>query len=148
MDGSSRGKPGREVAVSGWKLGLARMIGLAPEPPLRKRNWPDGVLDDAPVGIAITSLDGKILQSNRTLAALLGVAVETMAGRQVDALFAAASRGAVQQMRASGRGADMPASIEARLAADGRERVVLLHSGRCRRRPKTSPERWLSISST
>ncbi|HLG88313.1 MAG TPA: ATP-binding protein [Alphaproteobacteria bacterium] len=127
MDGSSRGKPGREVAVSGWKLGLARMIGLAPEPPLRKRNWPDGVLDDAPVGIAITSLDGKILQSNRTLAALLGVAVETMAGRQVDALFAAASRGAVQQMRASGRGADMPASIEARLAADGRERVVLLH---------------------
>ena len=113
--------------MSGWKLGLARMIGLAPEPPLRKRNWPDGVLDDAPVGIAITSLDGKILQSNRTLAALLGVAVETMAGRQVDALFAAASRGAVQQMRASGRGADMPASIEARLAADGRERVVLLH---------------------
>jgi len=131
MDAALSGSAIHAGVKRGWKLALARLLGLTPAaeaPSSPKRHWLDHMLDVAPVGIAIAEPGGAILESNKTLAALLNVPIETMAGRPVDGLFAPASRAAVaQQLKALGGGADAPASIEARLMSEGRERVVLLH---------------------
>jgi len=130
MDAISPSRRISDPAKGGWRLGLARLLGLTQPQPRAgagRRNWPDRVFDDAPVGIAVAEPGGRIVETNRTLAALLGQSVESVLGRSVETLFAPSSRNAVQRLCESRFGAELPAPIEAKLASEGRERVVLLH---------------------
>ena len=116
----------------GWARRLARalerLIPAVPATAVSKRKWPDGVFDDAPVGIAIADRAGVILESNRTLASLLGIGVDQVIGGTVEKLFAPSSRAAVSTRLNELAGAmGAPHAIEAKLASEGRETTVLLH---------------------
>ena len=87
------------------------------------------ILDDAPVGLAVADSGGRVLECNRTLAALMGMPIERVIGRTIPELFLQTSQEAVaaglRQLARSGGAPSVP--IEAKLAAEGRDTVVLLH---------------------
>jgi two-component system cell cycle sensor histidine kinase/response regulator CckA len=114
----------------GWLGGLARALGrwAGEAAPAGDRRRLERVFDDAPVGIAIADYGGRILESNVTLASLLGIPVHTVVGRAVEDLFQPTSGAVVAQRLAElFRTRATPPAIEARLASAGREAVVLLH---------------------
>src|SRR5262249_2072031 len=131
MDATVSGSEVRREKGRGWALRLASALErwAGGRQTMSRRVGLERVSDQAPVGIAIADQNHVIRESNRMLATLMGIPVETVLGRTVESLFAPGSRAQVTaQLNTLGRlGGAPPPAIEAKLASEGRETVVLLH---------------------